>query len=100
MTTGRNPAWIVAGVAVALLVIVSAGTWLETRKLTKSVDERFAKIENDLAAVRKQAAEARPAARQRRGVDPDRVHEIAVGRSPTLGPAAAPVTIVEVSDFQ
>ena len=47
------------------------------------------------------AAERRPAAPPRAsGPDPARAYNLPVGNSPTKGPADAPVTIVEFSDYQ
>jgi len=37
---------------------------------------------------------------RRRGPDPNRVYDIAIGTAPTKGPDDAPVTVIEYSDFQ
>ena len=49
--------------------------------------------------VQAQAAPATPPAKPR-GPDPEKAYEIKLAGSPTKGPANAPVTIAEFSDFQ
>ena len=64
-------------------------------------EQQLAAIQSDLAALKKAPPQAAAAAPQRRrGPDPDKVYEVAAGKSPAKGPANASVTIVEFSDFQ
>jgi protein-disulfide isomerase len=65
------------------------------------LEQQLAAIQGDLAALKKAPPQAAAAAPQRRrGPDPDKVYEVAAGKSPAKGPANASVTIVEFSDFQ
>ncbi len=51
----------------------------------------------NLAAAAK-PAQAQPA--QQRGPDPSRRYQVDIASAPAKGPASAPVTVVEFSDFQ
>jgi protein-disulfide isomerase len=64
-----------------------------------SIDARVAKMQSDVAAAA--AAAARQAQPQRRGPDPNQVYALKTGPGATSkGNPEAPITIVEVSDFQ
>jgi protein-disulfide isomerase len=54
--------------------------------------------DQNVAAAQNQPAPAQPA--RRRGPDPDRRYEVDIAGAPIKGPANAPVTVVEFSDFQ
>ena len=81
---------------VAVLILLGYMNWQETREVRKSLDDRLGKVETRLADL----AKAAPAAAPRRGLDPDRVYSIKTDGAPIKGPAGAPITIAEVSDFQ
>jgi len=67
----------------------------ELRAQQHQILAKLGEIEKKLDA----APAARPP-RGRTGPDPEKVHELPVGKSPVKGPEAAPVTIVEFSDYQ
>lgn len=66
----------------------------EQAQMKGKLDEIMAKLDK-VAATR---PDARPA--QRRGPEPGKVYELPAGKSPVRGPANAPVSIVEFSDYQ
>ena len=80
---------------VGVLILLGYLNWQETRAVQKSLDDRLEKVETRLADL----AKARPAA-ARQGPDPDRVYSVKTDGAPIKGPAGAPVTIAELSDFQ
>jgi protein-disulfide isomerase len=83
-------------VGVAVLVLLSYMNWQETRQLRQSVNDRFAQVDSRLTELSAKSGQA--AVRQ--GPDPNRVYAVKTEGAPTRGPAGAPVTIAEFSDFQ
>jgi hypothetical protein len=81
---------------VGVLILLGYMNWQEIRAVQKSLDERLDKVETRLADL----ARARPASAPREGPDPDRVYSVKTDGAPIKGPAGAPVTIAELSDFQ
>jgi hypothetical protein len=84
----------VAGMAA--VVILAALIWQETRRIARTVDDRLARLDDQLSKVALRANAPAPP----RGPDPNRVYTVKTEGSPSRGSAAAPVTIVEFSDFQ
>lgn len=83
---------------VAALVIVSSLTWREVRQIRLGLDDRLGQIDSQLAKVASRIEQ--PAAAARRGPDPNRVYPVKTDGAPVRGPAGAPITIAEFSDFQ
>jgi hypothetical protein len=81
---------------VAVVILLGYMNWQETRELQERLDDRLGQMETRLADL----AKAGPAAAPRRGPDPDRVYTVKTDGAPMKGPASAPVTIAEISDFQ
>jgi len=82
---------------VAVLILLGYMNWQETREVQKSLNDRLGQMETRLADLAKAGPAAAPA---RRGPDPDRVYTVKTDGAPIKGPAGAPVTIAELSDFQ
>lgn len=66
----------------------------------KQLRESQSKLEAKVAELEKKVASAPAAAAARPQVDPNKVFDLAVGKSPVKGPPGAPVTMVAFSDFQ
>jgi type II secretory pathway component PulM len=98
---GRGPDSLglatLAGV-VAVLVI-SFANWRDVERIDRSLGERLGKLETRLDQVATRMERASAQAPQR-GPDPNRVYTIQTASAPMRGPAGAPVTIAEFSDFQ
>jgi hypothetical protein len=82
---------------VAALVAFSGMTWREVRQIRAGLDSRLEQIDGQIAKLGTRVPQ--PAAAQR-GPDPNRVYSVKAEGAPVRGPAAAPVTIAEFSDFQ
>jgi hypothetical protein len=89
-----------AGLVGALLLAFAS--WQKIGFIENKLNDRLGRIESQVAQVVENAATAAAQATQpaRRGPDPDRVYEIQTAGAPFKGPANAPITIAEFSDFQ
>ncbi len=87
---------------VLALLIFSVLILRSIDRIQSALDTRLARIENRLAQVSSKVdtVTARNQAPAQRGPDPNRVYTINTAGSPAIGPAGAPVTIAEFSDFQ
>jgi hypothetical protein len=86
-----------AGVIAVLMIAFSSMRDLD--RLDRSLGERIAKLEGQVAQLA--ARPAQPAPAGQKGLDPNRVYTVRVAAdAPARGPANAPVTIALFSDFQ
>ena len=89
---------IVGGLAA--LIIFGYLTLLEMRGIHGVLDARLDQIDTRLAQLSTKIEQAGTRPVERSGPDPNRVYAIKTDGAPFKGPAAAPITIAEFSDFQ
>lgn len=99
---GAGTVAVLTLVGVGIVLFLSAVTWSTTRSLQQGVDAQMNQIRADVAQLDKklEAGAARAATPPRQGPDPNRVYSVKTQGAPAEGPAAAPVTIAEFSEFQ
>ena len=89
---------VLAGVVA--LIIIGVVNYREARELRRTLDQRFVQIDQKIGQVASKVDAVAAAGSRRSGPDPSRVYTIKTEGSPSEGPATAPVTIAEFSDFQ
>jgi type II secretory pathway component PulM len=96
---GAEPLGLATLAGVVAVLMLSFASWRDVERIDRSLDERLDKLETRLEQVATRMERA-PAAAPQRGPDPNRVYTIQTASAPARGPAGAPVTIAEFSDFQ
>ena len=96
---GTDPMALVTLIGVVALLMLAFANWRDVARIDRSLGERLGKLETRLDQVATRLERA-PAPAAQRGPDPNRVYTIQTAGAPARGPAGAPVTIAEFSDFQ
>ena len=91
-----DPVALVTLIGVIALLMITFTNMRDIDRLDRGLGERLGKLEGQMAQVGNRPANAAPA----QGLDPSRVYTVKTAGAPVRGPAAAPVSIVEFSDFQ
>jgi protein-disulfide isomerase len=81
-----------------VVILISAMNWEQTRRVQRALDDRLGQIDDRLTKLASRVEQGGGSAR--RGPDPNKVYVVKTDGSPARGPANAPLTIVEFSDFQ
>ena len=82
----------------AALVVLASMIWAQSRRIERVLDARLGQLDDRLEKVAGRMGQAPPSAP--RGPDPNKVYTVKTDGAPVRGPASAPVTIAEFSDFQ
>jgi hypothetical protein len=102
---GPSPAssrWMGLAIVGGLAALILFGylTLLEMRGIHGVLNTRLDQIDTRLAQLSTKIEQAGTRPVERSGPDPNRVYAIKTDGAPFKGPAAAPITIAEFSDFQ
>ena len=87
--------------AVAIVLFLSVLTLRAVTRVRTDLEDKLARVEDRIDKIAgAPAPAAQPPTPPRRGPDPEKAYPIKTAGRPAKGPASAPITIAEFSDFQ
>ncbi len=95
--------WVALATLAGMVAVLglSFASWRQIGEFNEGVDDRLKKIESRIGQLATKVDKLPAQAQQRRrGPDPNKVYKIKTAGAPAKGPANAPITIAEFSDFQ
>lgn len=97
---GAEPLGLATLGGVVVLLMISFSNWRVIDRIQSSMDTKLGQIETRIAQVSEKVDKVSTAQPARRGPDPNRVYKVKTAGAPAKGPADAPITVAEFSDFQ
>jgi protein-disulfide isomerase len=97
---GGGPSNLPVLVGLGILLVLAGWCLAEVRGVRKDMAEKIGQLDTKVAALSTKVDSVGRASQPQRGPDPNKVYTIKTAGSPSKGPAEAPVTIAEFSDFQ
>ena len=96
---GADPMGLATLGGMVLLLLVSFMNWRGIGGIQDEMDKRLGQIDSRIAGISEKVDKV-SSQQPRTGPDPNRIYKVKTAGAPSKGPADAPVTIAEFSDFQ